>query len=315
MWKPFLGATALLVSGACGSDGTTVAPARVPSNPPTATACSEHIGDGFEAGAVDASFVYGFGAGALWRLPVSGGAAERLADAPDDSRIESLKADEQALFWVELGDQGSPMRAGHVWRAEKDGSGARAIAESTMPVSLALDSAHVFFTERFGGVFRVDKQGGPVVALVPNDIVDDHVAGGTALSGAYVYFVWSRMQEVRLRRVPREGGPVQDAGTVPSFSVELAAGDNAIFIGGGAESDGVVRRVDAFSRAERVIYGEARANAFALEGGFLYVVTGSQVARVPMAGGAEVVLAESGGRTLAVSGGVVWFGSVERTCQ
>jgi hypothetical protein len=305
-------AAVALVAMCGGENGTTVTPAGGGSG--ARPACAETIGDGFVVGASDGVFVYGFGGGALERMAIAGGAVERLVEVPEGSRLETLALDDAAVYWVELGESNQHV-PGHVWRAPKTGGAATALATSVMPVSLALADDAVFFTDRFGGVYRVSKAGGAAASeLVPNQLLDDHVAGGTALDATFVYFAWSSFADHRLRRVPRAGGAVEDVAALPSFSFAVAAAGGALFIGGGAESDGVVRRVDPATGAVADVFASEPANAFAVDSGFVYVATDAHILRVRTDGSDAHVLADAGGRAIAVAGGLAYFGAIARTC-
>jgi hypothetical protein len=152
----------------------------------------------FDALAADSSHIYFADAGGVKRVSKTGGTVETLAAGYHARR---LAVDDDYVYWTERGVSDA------IRRVPKGGGVIDDLLldeDTNDPFDITLDDTHIYWTERGGLARRMPKAGG--ASDVQNyGVAGTWLAGDIVVDDTHVYWV----DELRLRRAPKVGGPVE----------------------------------------------------------------------------------------------------------
>ncbi len=159
--------------------------------------------------------------GLILRVPQAGGEAEAIARA---RRPTYLAADEEHVYYAALADTG-----GALFRVKKTGGLTQTLSEQHVALnSVAVDPTHVFFRSN-SGLWKVDKQTGAVVCLLP--VIERRNLGRLVLDDTHVYFHMETEARGKyaVARLSKQGGPVETIGPVANLTARLALSPTHVY--------------------------------------------------------------------------------------
>ena len=127
------------------------------------------------------TFAAGSTAGTILRLPKNGGSADTLV--ANIGQPSNLVVDDSGLYWAE-GPPVGTFGAGHIARANLDGSNVTTLVPNTTATSLALHAGRLYFSTA-SGIASIPTTGGTVVTLVAGQ----KSAGALAVAGQNLLWI------------------------------------------------------------------------------------------------------------------------------